>query len=78
VLGVRLTTPPHEKCFVEKLLKFETGQQFWKRLKSTKDCNATRIIIILKICVCEGSIFLLLGKLPVRIIHCRVKIGKID
>jgi hypothetical protein len=39
---VGLTTPSHKKCFVEKLLKFETGQQFWKRLKSTKDCNATR------------------------------------
>jgi hypothetical protein len=41
-LGVGLRTPSHKKCFVEKLLKFETGQQFWKRLKSTKDCNATR------------------------------------
>jgi hypothetical protein len=41
-LGVGLTTPSHKKIFVEKLLKFETGQQFWKMLKSTKDCNATR------------------------------------
>jgi hypothetical protein len=24
-LGVGLTTPPRKKCFVEKLLKFETG-----------------------------------------------------
>jgi hypothetical protein len=41
-LGVGLTTPSRKKCFVEKLLKFETGQQFWKRLKYTKDGNATR------------------------------------
>jgi hypothetical protein len=38
-LGVGLTTPFHKKCFVEKLLKFENGQQFWKRLKSTKECH---------------------------------------
>jgi hypothetical protein len=51
-LGVGLTTPPHKKCFVEKLLKFETGQQFWKRLKSTKDCNATRRIRIRRRIIC--------------------------
>jgi len=55
-LGVGLTTPSHKKCFVEKLLKFETGQQFWKRLKSTKDCNATRIIIIMKLMYCHVGV----------------------
>jgi hypothetical protein len=55
-LGVGLTTPSHKKCFLEKLLKFETGQQFWKRLKSTKDCNATRIIIIMKLMYCHVGV----------------------
>jgi hypothetical protein len=47
---MRLNTPPHKKCFVEKPLKFATrwkensGGQFWKRFRSrsTKDCNAMR------------------------------------
>jgi hypothetical protein len=38
-LGVGLTIPSHKKCFVEKLLKFETGQQFGK---AKVHCNATR------------------------------------
>jgi hypothetical protein len=39
---LRLLIPTHKKCSVEKLLKFEAGPQFWKRLRSTKDCNARR------------------------------------
>jgi hypothetical protein len=35
-----------DKCSVEKLLKLETGRQFWKRLRSTKDCSTRRRIII--------------------------------
>jgi hypothetical protein len=41
-LGVRLTTPLHKKCSVEKLLKLEIGRQFRKRLKSIKGCKARR------------------------------------
>jgi hypothetical protein len=41
-LGVGLKIPPHKICSVEKLLKFETGRQFWKRLSSTKHCNVRR------------------------------------
>jgi hypothetical protein len=55
-LGVGLTTPYHKKCFVEKLLKFETGQQFWKRLKSTKDCNATRRRRRIKLMYCHVGV----------------------
>ena len=55
-LGVGLTNPSHKKYFVEKLLKFEIGQQFWKRLKSTKDCTASRRIIITKLMYCHVGV----------------------
>ena len=41
-LGAGLTIPRHKKRSVEKLLKLETGRQFWKRVRSTKDYNARR------------------------------------
>jgi hypothetical protein len=41
-LNLGLTTPHSGKCFVEKLLKLETERKFWKRLRSTKICNAGR------------------------------------
>jgi hypothetical protein len=37
-----LTTPHNGKCSVEKLLKLETERKIWKRLRSTKICNAGR------------------------------------
>jgi hypothetical protein len=37
------TWPPRPlKISFEELLKWGTGQQFWKRLRSIKDCNARR------------------------------------
>jgi hypothetical protein len=37
---VLLKNPSHKKSFVEKLL--ELDKKFWKRLKSTEECNASR------------------------------------
>jgi hypothetical protein len=48
--------PPVRKLSAENLIKLQTGRQFWKRLSSTKGCNARImmmmiiiIIIIIKI-----------------------------
>jgi hypothetical protein len=40
-LGKVLQTHPI-KSSVEKLLKLEIRRQFWRRLRSTKDCNVRR------------------------------------
>jgi hypothetical protein len=41
-VGRGADNPTHNKFYVEKLLKLETGRKFWKRLRSTKDCKARR------------------------------------
>jgi hypothetical protein len=53
-VGVGLQTPPHKKYVLLRGFynwKPGVGGRFWKRLRSTKDCNARIIIIIIIIII---------------------------